>query len=140
MSLTRLLFFCLFSVLISNNNQLLFAQVLSIVALLLSLAGWFLAWISGIIAVVILFLACCINMPRPAWIAVTVLGVIAAVGELLVLVGVVEGSVYCGGEGCGGRVGTIIIGIIALLSWLIVAMISWRQGDGAGNTSNDLPR
>ena len=116
------------------------AQIVSIVALVLSLAGWFLAWIAGIIAVIILWLACCMNLPRMAWIAATVLSAISAIGELLVLIGVVEGSVYCGGDGCGGRVGTIIIGIIALIFWLFVGLVSWRQGDGAGNTSNDLPR
>jgi hypothetical protein len=124
----------------SNNNQLLLAQIISVVALILSLAGWFLAWIAGIIAVIILWLACCMPLPRMAWVAVAVLSAIAALGELLVLIGVVEGSVYCGGEGCGGRVGTIIIGIIALISWLLVGTLSCRQGEGAGKTCNDLPR
>ena len=75
-----------------------------------------------------------------AWIVVTILSAIAGIGELLVLIGIVDGSVYCGGEGCGGRIGTIIIGIIALISWLFVGLMAWRQGDGAGNTSDDLPR
>jgi hypothetical protein len=112
------------------------------VALVLSsLAGWHLAWICGIIVVILLFVACCTTLPRVVWIVVTILSVIAAIGEQLVLIGVVQGtSVYCGDEGCGGRVGTIIIGIFALLSWLIVARVSWRQGDASGNTANDLPR
>jgi hypothetical protein len=125
----------------NNKKHLLLAQLLSVVALVLSsLAGWHLAWICGIIVVILLFVACCTTLPRVVWIVVTILSVIAAVGELLVLIGVVQGSVYCGDEGCGGRVGTIVIGIIALLSWLIVARVSWRQSDASGNTANDLPR
>ncbi|CAJ1936635.1 unnamed protein product [Cylindrotheca closterium] len=121
-------------------NNLLCAQILSVIAFILSLAGWWLAWVAGLIATIILWIACCCGLPRLVWVAVSVMAVIAAIGEILALAGVVGGDrIYCGNDSCGGPVGTIIIAVVALVSWVVVASVAWRQGEGSGKTSHDLP-
>ncbi|CAJ1936637.1 unnamed protein product [Cylindrotheca closterium] len=122
-------------------NGLLCAQILSVVAFILSLAGWWLAWVSGLIATIILWVACCCGLPRLVWITVSVMAVIAAFGEILAVAGVVGGArFYCGNDTCGGPVGTIIIAVVALVSWLIVASVAWHQDEDSGKTSEDLPK
>lgn len=89
-----------------------------------------------------LLVACCVPYPRILWIALTVLAVIAAVGELLVLIGVVgDQNIYCSRHDCGmNNTGILIVSIIALLSWLGVGYSTWQQGEGSGNNRHDLPR
>ena len=123
-----------------RSQELLVAQVLSVVAFILSLAGWWLAWIAGLIAMIALMIACCAQYPRVVWIIISLLAITAAVGELLVLIGVVgQHMSYCGGGRCGTPA-VIVIGVLALLSWLGVGVISLRQGDGSGSTCRSLPR
>lgn len=126
-----------------SNKQLLVAQILSVVAFLLSLAGWWLAWISGLIAMIALLVACCVAYPRCLWIVIALLALIAAVSELLVLIGVVsqDKAIYCGGGSCAmGKAGTVIISVVALISWLGVGYVSWYQSAGSGNNGRSLPR
>lgn len=129
--------------LVDSGNSLIGAQILSLVAFLLSLAGWWLAWISGLIVVIALWIACCVGYPRVMWVVLAVLSAIAAVGELLVLIGVVDNNfdAYCGNGNCSmGDTAYIIIGIVSLISWLVVASVAYQQGEGSGRSSEDLPR
>lgn len=131
----------------SCNNHLLGAQVLACIAFFISLAGWWLAWISGLVALIILLLGCCITFDKNVWLVVGILSIIAAVGELLVAIRVVDNNMYCGGNNSAdcfiGDAGTIILSIVALIMWTLVALVTinqFRSGGSAGSTSDDLPK
>ena len=124
-----------------SNRHLLGAQILSLVAFFLSLAGWWLAWVSGLIVVIALWVACCIPYPRVLWIIIAILSAIAAIGEILVVAGAVDENLYCGGDKCSiNKAGAIVMSVIAILSWIGVGYVAWIQHDGSGRTSEDLPR
>ena len=119
-----------------SERNLIGAQIISVLAFVLSLAGWWLAWISGLIVMIALWIACCVSYPRIMWMILAALSCIAAVGELLVLIGVVSSNF----DTNIGNAGYIVIGIIAMISWLGVGYVAFNQGDGSGNSSKDLPR
>ena len=117
------------------------AQILAIIALFISLAGWWLAWICGLVATIILLVACCVTFPKNVWLAVAILSAIAAVGEFLVTIRVVDNNIYCrgGSGGCHiGKDGLLVVSIIALIMWIIISAITFRlfrSGSPAGSTS-----
>ena len=130
----------------SCNNHLLGAQVLAVIAFFISLAGWWLAWISGLVALIILLLGCCITFDKNVWLVVGILSAIAAVGEFLVTIRVVDDNLYCGGNSADcviSETGTIILSVVALILWALVSLVTinqFRSGGSAGSTSNDLPK
>ena len=116
------------------------------IAFFISLAGWWLAWIAGVIALIILMIACCVTFDKNIWLVVGISSAIAAFGELLVAVTLVDSNMYCSGNANGdcaiSQAGSIILSIIALVMWAIVSFITinqFRNGGEAGSTANDLP-
>lgn len=127
-----------------SNHHLLAAQIIATIAFFISLAGWWLAWLSGLVALVILLIGCCATFHKNVWLAVGILSAIAALGDLLVAVRVVDENVYCSrSANCHiNEAGSIVLSIIALLLWLVVSFITinqFRIGGSAGNTADELP-
>ena len=75
-----------------------------------------------------------------------ILSAIAAVGEFLVTIRVVDDNLYCGGNSADcviSETGTIILSVVALILWALVSLVTinqFRSGGSAGSTSNDLPK
>ena len=109
-----------------GRDELLIAQILAVIALLISVAGWWLAWIAGLVAVILLLLACCLDMPPALFTTAGICGIIAAVGEFLVAASVVDFS-------AGDRVNIsednmMIMAIVAGLLWVFAGVVALQYG------------
>jgi len=103
------------------------AQILSVIAFLISVAGWYLSWVAGLLAMIILLLACCIDMPRGMFMAAAILGFIAAIGEILVAAGVVDFSLDSGTLGISND-GLLIMAIVAAVMWIFASSVAYQYG------------
>lgn len=108
------------------QNELLWAQILSVIALFISVAGWWLAWAAGLAAVIILLLDCCVNMKRVMFTVAGVCAFIAAVGEVLVATSMVD----FGGRGFLGLSSNnmMIMAIVATVFWVIAGLVALKYG------------
>jgi len=99
-------------------------------AFLISVAGWWLAWIAGLLATIILLLACCIDMPRGMFMAAAICGFIAAIGEFLVAAGVVDYTILQN-DSLNIDIGNsslMIMAIIAGVLWVVAAGVAYDYG------------
>jgi len=112
-----------------SGDRLLAAQLCAVIAFIISMAGWWLSWVAGLLAMIILLLACCIDMHRNLFGAAAVFAIIAAVGEFLVAAGVVEYSVFACENDCLISIdNALILSIVAGVLWCIVAMTANDYG------------
>lgn len=109
-----------------GRDELLIAQILAVIALLISVAGWWLAWVAGLIAVIILLLECCCDMPPALFTVAGICGIIASIGEFLVAASVVDfttnGSVNISQDNL------MIMAIVAGLLWIFAAVVALQYG------------
>ena len=103
------------------------AQVLAIIAFLISVAGWYVAWLAGLLALIILLLECCCDISRGMFMAAAVLGFVAAIGEFLVAAGVVDFTLTTGHLAISTD-GLFIMAIVAGVLWLIAASVAYQYG------------
>lgn len=76
---------------------------------------------------VICIIAVFADLPRGFNLATAILAGIAALGELLVALHVVDASVICTGDDCFVNSLTLtIVAIVTLVLWAAVAVLSWR--------------
>ena len=96
------------------------------IALLISVAGWWLAWVAGVIAVIILLLDCCLDMPPALFTIAGICGIIASIGEFLVAASVVDfttaGSINISQDTL------MIMAIVAGLFWVFAAVVALQYG------------
>lgn len=109
-----------------GRDELLWAQILAVIALLISVAGWWLAWAAGLVAVIILILDCCCNMPSGLFTVAGVCAMIAAIGEFLVAAKVVDFTTQ-------DRIdisvdNMMIMAIIAGLLWVFASVVALQYG------------
>jgi len=98
-------------------------------AFLISVAGWWLAWIAGLLATIILLLACCIDMPRGMFLAAAICGFIAAIGEFLVAAGVVDYTTILQYDSLNiNNSSLMIMAIIAGVLWVIATGVAYDYG------------
>ena len=103
------------------------AQILAIVAFLISVAGWYLAWLAGLIALIILLLECFCDLSRSMFMVAGIFGFIAAIGEFLVAAGVVEFGPASQNMSITSD-GLFVMAIIAGILWLIAASVALQYG------------
>lgn len=112
---------------------------------ILHLACRMVSWLSGLTALVILLIGCCINFSHVVWLVVGALSAIAAFGELLVAINVVDHNIYCDGRhhhDCGYEA-RIVLAVIALALWTFVSVVTinfYRSRTAVALTSDDLPK
>lgn len=128
-----------------DQHGLFGAQILAFIAFFISLAGWWLPWISGLTSLIILAIGCSVSLPAVVWYGVAVLSAIASVGELLVAIHIVGNNLYCSKSDCGlDDTLTTILAIAALIMWALVSLLTLRSARNtskAGNTAEtELPR
>ena len=105
------------------------AQICAVIAFIISVAGWWLAWVAGLIAVIILLLECCVNVHRNGFFVAAICAVIAAVSQFLVAAGVVNYTFLACDSGCALSTSSgLIMAIIAGILWVIVAMTCHDYG------------
>ena len=120
----------IFSWVLHSDNAILPA-ILSALAFLLSLAGWWVTWLAGLITMIIWVIALCVDLPHQVMQSACVFAIIAFVGELLVALRIFDqASIVCTDEWCSSLDTTtnlVIVAIIATVLWAIVALISYRR-------------
>ena len=110
-----------------GRDDFLWAQILAVIAFILSGAGWYLSWAAGLICVVILLLECCCDLPYELFTVAGVCAIIAAIAQFLAAAGFVQ----------FGQTGLdihadhlLIIAVIAGLLWVFAAGVALRVGGG----------
>jgi len=97
-----------------------------VIALIISVAGWWLAWVAGLIATIILLLACCCDFDSCLFTIAGICGIIAAIGEFLVAASVVDFSTR---DSIGVSADNMMImAIIAGLLWVFAAVVALQYG------------
>lgn len=105
---------------------MLVAQILAVIALLISVAGWWLAWVAGLAAVVILLLDCCCNMSPALYTVAGVCGIIAAIAEFLVAAKAVD---FTAGRPIDlSEDNMMLMSIVAGLFWIFAAVVALQYG------------
>jgi len=109
-----------------GRDELLIAQILAVIALLISVAGWLLSWIAGLIAVIILLCACCCDFDPVIFTIAGICGIIASVGEFLVAAEVVD---FTTNDSIDVSQDTLfIMAIVAGLLWVFAAVVCLQYG------------
>jgi len=108
----------------NNSKDAILPAVLAIFAFVLSLAGWWLAWIAGLIAMALWVLAMCCDLPVAAMKAALVAAVIAFVGEVLVAIRVFDATISFTEL---STTNLTIVSIVACVLWAVVSVISYRR-------------
>jgi hypothetical protein len=108
-----------------GRDELLIAQIFAVIALLISVAGWWLAWVAGLVATIILLLACCCDFDYSLFTVAGICGIIASIGEFLVAASVVDFS-SSGMDISPDNM--MIMAIIAGLLWVFVAVVALQYG------------
>jgi hypothetical protein len=108
-----------------GRDDLIWAQILAVIALIISVAGWWLAWAAGVVAVVILLLDCCCVLDHVFFLIAGIAAMIAAIGEFLVAAAVVEfghAEIHADNQ--------VIMAIIAGVFWVFAAVVAMSYGRG----------
>ena len=95
-------------------------------AFLLSLAGWWLAWIAGLIVVIVWVLAVCCDLPDVVMKSALIGAVVALIGEVLVAISVFDASAVITFSEFSSSTLTII-SIVGCVLWAVAAVISYRK-------------
>ena len=95
------------------------------IAFILSIAGWYLAWAAGLVCVVVLLVECCCDLPFELHTVAGVCAIIAAIGEFLAAAGLVE---FTDAGLDIHRDHMIVIAVIAGLCWIFAAGVLLRTG------------
>ena len=116
------------SVFYVHSNDAVVPALIAVIAFILSLAGWWIAWISGLVAMIICLVQVCADLPGMFDLTTAILACIAAVGDFLVAIRLVDGTAVCAGDNCFlNSLGVTIVAIVAVLLWLVVAVMAWRR-------------
>ena len=94
---------------------------------MISVAGWYLAWLAGLVAIIILLLECCCDLSRGMFLVAAIFGLIAAIGEFLVAAGVVDFGPASQNLSIGGD-GLFAMALIAGILWLLAASVAYQYG------------
>ena len=109
-----------------NSNDAILPAIVSVLAFLLSLAGWWLAWIAGLIAAIVWVLAVCCDLPDVVMKSALIGAIVALICEVLVAISVFDaGAVVTFSEFSSSTL--TIISIVACVLWAVVAVISYRK-------------
>lgn len=111
----------------NHSNDAIVPALLSVFAFILSLAGWWLAWVAGLITMAIWVLAMCCDLPEMIMKSTLVFGIIAFVGELLVALRVFDVSIVCDNCSFLNTTNIMIVSIVATVLWGIVVFLSYRK-------------